>query len=109
MPATGSEPMWCVVMFDLPVKTASQRREATRFRNDLLDLGFCRAQYSVYVQYFPLASRISSTVKALKLGLPVGGDIRIMSVTDHQWSKTIRFSNAKETTPEERPSQLTIF
>lgn len=109
MPATGSEPMWCVVMFDLPVGTKSERRQSTQFRNNLLDLGFCRAQFSVYVQYFPLASRISSVVKDLESCLPAGGDIRIMSVTDNQWAKTIRFSNSKVSEPEEKPSQLSIF
>ena len=32
-----SDGMWCLVMFDLPVKTRRQRREATEFRNMLLD------------------------------------------------------------------------
>ncbi|WP_257159619.1 CRISPR-associated endonuclease Cas2 [Corynebacterium cystitidis] len=101
--------MWCVVMFDLPVGTKAERSEATRFRSHLLDLGFCRAQFSVYVQYFPLASRIATVVKAIKANLPVGGDIRILSVTDTQWSKTIRFSNSKEAETESKPTQLSIF
>ena len=40
MPKKNSEPMWCVVMFDLPVGTKKQRSEANRFRNHLFDLGF---------------------------------------------------------------------
>ena len=36
-------------MFDLPVLTAPQRREATRFRKFLLDRGFSMVQFSVYV------------------------------------------------------------
>lgn len=101
--------MWCVVMFDLPTNTSVERKEATRFRNTLKDLGFCRAQFSVYVQYFPLAARIAKTVKSIKLHLPAGGDIQILSVTDSQWSKAIRFSDAREREVEEKPSQLTIF
>nr|WP_255550209.1 CRISPR-associated endonuclease Cas2 [Corynebacterium sp. TAE3-ERU2] len=96
-------------MFDLPVKTKNQRREANRFRNRLFDLGFCRAQYSVYVQYFPLAARLSTIVKQVKGELPAGGEVRILSVTDQQWAKAIRFSNHKEQAVEEIPSQLTIF
>ncbi|WP_151529578.1 MULTISPECIES: CRISPR-associated endonuclease Cas2 [Corynebacterium] len=109
MPAKDSEPVWCVVMFDLPVKTKNQRREANRFRNRLFDLGFCRAQFSVYVQYFPLAARLSTIVKQVKGELPAGGEVRILSVTDQQWAKAIRFSNHKEQAVEEIPSQLTIF
>ena len=109
MPKLGSDPMWCVVMFDLPVKTKKQRSDATRFRNGLLDLGFCMAQFSVYVQYLPLAARLTNVVKAVKKNLPPGGDVRIVSVTDQQWSKAIRFSNASETNNEETPTQLSIF
>ena len=94
--------MWCVVMFDLPVKTKSQSKEANRFRNHLLDLGFCRSQLSVYVQYFPLASRIAATVKQIKTALPDGGDSRIVSITDNQWAKAIRFSKSEPAQIEEK-------
>lgn len=47
----ADDPMWCLVMFDLPVLTKRQRSEATRFRHFLLDEGFWMAQYSVYVRY----------------------------------------------------------
>ena len=36
----ADDPVWCVVMFDLPVATKKQRKEATRFRHLLLDEGF---------------------------------------------------------------------
>ena len=32
--------MWLIVMFDLPVIEREERKSATRFRNDLLDMGF---------------------------------------------------------------------
>lgn len=32
--------MWIVVMFDLPVIEREERKAATAFRNDLLDMGF---------------------------------------------------------------------
>lgn len=109
MPAKGSDPMWCVVMFDLPTITKADRRAANRFRNHLLDLGFCRAQFSVYVQYFPLSAGVAATVRQIKEELPSGGDVRILSVTDNQWSKVIRFSKKKEVTEETEPAQLLIF
>ncbi|WP_323374282.1 CRISPR-associated endonuclease Cas2 [Corynebacterium marambiense] len=109
MPAKGSEPVWCLVMFDLPVKTKVQRSAATRFRNELLDLGFCMAQLSVYVQYLPLAARLKQIVTAVKAALPPGGDVRVVSITDKQWSRAIRFSSAIPGKQEEQPSQLTIF
>lgn len=109
MPRKGEDDVWCMVMFDLPVKTKAQRREATRFRSQLADLGFGMVQLSVYAQYLPLASRLSALVKAIKANLPAGGDVRILSIRDQQWAGAIRFSNTEPTTPEDKPEQLTIF
>lgn len=44
--------MWLLVMFDLPVTTAAERRRARRFHNNLLDEGFTMKQFSVYLRYF---------------------------------------------------------
>ena len=81
--------MWCLVMFDLPVKTKSQRREATKFRNMLLDMGYSMVQYSVYVRYTPTQAGNRSTVIAIKENLPAEGIIRVLHIGDHQWSKLI--------------------
>ena len=40
--------MRIIVMFDLPVTTASDRREYTRFRKYLIKNGFLMMQESVY-------------------------------------------------------------
>lgn len=63
--------MWCLVMFDLPVKTKRQRHAATVFRNMLLDMGYGMVQYSVYVRYTPTQSGNRATVKMIKDNLPV--------------------------------------
>jgi CRISPR-associated protein Cas2 len=98
-----------MVMFDLPVKTKSQRQEATAFRNMLLDLGFQMAQLSVYIRYSPSAHSILPTVSNIKKSVPDGGEVRIVFITDHQWAKSLRVTSAVATQPEERPLQLTIF
>lgn len=101
--------MWCVVMFDLPTLKKTQRRDANRFRNLLLDLGFWRAQLSVYSRFTPTAGGSTVAVNAIKRGLPTGGDVRILYVTDKQWAKALRFSNARLDDGSEQPDQLTIF
>lgn len=104
-----ADPMWALLMFDLPVKTAAQRRRYTQFRNLLLDNGFVRTQYSVYARYSPsgvLTQRLVSTIKG---NVPEGGEIRILHVTDKEWAATIRFSNAVEVPPESAPEQLMFF
>ena len=47
-----AEPMWLLVMFDLPVKTKGQRKLANGYRHSLLDMGFDRLQLSVYCKYY---------------------------------------------------------
>ena len=48
---SGYQVMWVWVLFDLPVATKAERKSATRFRNDLLDLGFEIVQFSVYLRH----------------------------------------------------------
>lgn len=109
MPAREDDPMWCLVMFDLPTLTKTERREATRFRNLLLDLGFWRAQWSVYVRFTPTAGGSATTVRDIKANLPPGGEVRVVFITDIQWAKALRFSQAVADLSVEKPSQLAIF
>ncbi len=105
----ADEAMWCVVMFDLPVKTKQQRREATQYRNLLLDQGFQMAQFSVYVRFSPSVSSLVPALNVVKTHVPHGGEVRFLYVTDRQWAKTVRIVNEKEVEQESEPEQLTIF
>lgn len=101
--------VWCLVMFDLPVKTIEQRRDATAFRNHLKDLGLSMVQLSVYCQYMPRFHMVKRTVAEIIRVLPDQGQVRIVYITDKQWSKALRFSNTVSIGQEEAPAQLTIF
>lgn len=101
--------MWNVVMFDLPVKTGLQRRDATRFRKLLIDLGWAMMQYSVYVRYVPIGVSLSRELQQVKLHLPPQGRVQIVAITDRQWSMAIRFINSAPTKPEEPPDLLSLF
>ena len=96
-------------MFDLPVKTKTQRRLATQFRDLLLDLGYWRVQYSVYTRYMPSAAGSLTGLRTIKAALPPEGEVRVVQVTDTQWSKGLRFSNRVESNAEVSAEQLTIF
>lgn len=102
-------PMWCLVMFDLPVQTKAQRREATAFRNFLLDCGFWMVQFSVYVKYWPTGGQDMADIRAIKSSLPAGGQVRIIGVTDRQWATGLRFEKHQKEKPEGAPEQLMIF
>lgn len=101
--------MWCLVMFDLPVRTKRQQAVANKFRNLLLDMGFWRVQYSVYVRYAPLAGGTAQALAAMRQQLPAGGEVRVLHLTDRQWQTAFRFVNAEPVPAEDAPLQLTIF
>lgn len=101
--------MWSLVMFDLPVLTAEQRREATQFRKFLLDSGYSMLQLSVYVRYLPTGGQNHSTLNKIKRDIPNGGEVRVFHITDKQWANAFRFYNAAEKTPENTPTQLAFF
>lgn len=101
--------MWCLVMFDLPVATKIQRKAAADFRNLLLDMGYAMVQFSVYVRYTPTQSGNRSTVKAIKENLPPFGQVRILHISDHQWSSALRYTNLHQDISSETPEIATLF
>ena len=106
--ARRDDSVWCLVMFDLPVTTNQQRKAATRFRNSLLDDGFSMVQFSVYVRYLPLGAQLHRVAKSIKLRLPPNGEVRIVPLSDRQWSTAFRFRNGTEQSTEKTPDQLLI-
>ena len=99
-----ADPVWLMVMFDLPVKTKEQRRGANRYRNMLYDQGFSQVQFSVYAKYLINASGVRSLLPRLRQAIPVNGEVRVLRLTDEQWSSTYRYFGDREVSPEERPS-----
>lgn len=83
---------WLLVLFDLPTDTKSERREATRFRNGLLDLGYLMLQYSVYARCAVTLERKEFHIKQLKAIAPESGNVQCIFITDAQWEKAITIS-----------------
>lgn len=100
--------MWALVMFDLPVKTKIQRRRATQYRNRLLDLGFSQVQYSVYAKLLINASGLRRLLPSLK-EVPPDGAVRILRLTDQQWSSTWRYYGPEEIPNHDEPEQLLLI
>ena len=76
--------MWLVVMFDLPVGNAREQRLATRFRNSLLELGFFRKQFSVYLRHCENSDKARRLADAVGQALVENGQVSIMFLTDRQ-------------------------
>lgn len=96
-------------MFDLPTLTKKQRREASLFRNQVLDAGFFKVQLSVYARHARYATEYGGILRFVKHNVPLGGEVRMAILSDYQWSQMFRFLNGKAEMPEEKPSQLEIF
>ncbi len=101
--------MWVLVMFDLPVDTAEQRKAATDFRHDLLDLGFERCQYSVYLRFVEGREQATTTTRRVETVLPPGGKVYVLYFTDKQYTGIVRFDNRKRQKPPKNPEQYELF
>ncbi len=101
--------MWMLTMFDLPVVEKSERKEATRFRQHLLDMGFEMAQFSVYMRCCVSRERCESLVERIRAALPSGGKVTVLVFTDKQYENMLHFFNQeKYVAPSER-GQLALF
>lgn len=104
-----SDAVWCLVLFDLPVETQQQRREASRFRKLLLDSGYSMVQFSVYGKYSPTIRSNQSIEKFLRQNIPRDGEVTILHLTDSQWATANRFSGGRAAPRVDPPEQLVIF
>jgi CRISPR-associated protein Cas2 len=101
--------MWLIAMFDLPVETPENRRDYTRFRKVLLKDGFMMLQYSVYSRYIPSEEAAESHRRTVRLAVPPRGQVRVLTITDHQFGRMEVFFGKNRKQPEEPPPQLMLF
>ena len=101
--------MWIISLFDLPVDSKQHRRDYTRFRKLLISQGFQMLQFSVYAQYFPSEEASDSKRKIIREGIPTDGQVRLVTITDHQFGKMDIFLGNLPIDAEAPPPQLTLF
>lgn len=77
--------MRMLVFFDLPVKTAAERREAGRFRKFLQQDGYHMLQYSVYARVCNGMDAVEKHRARIRLNLPENGAIRLLIITEKQY------------------------
>lgn len=77
--------MRLIVMFDLPVTEASERKAATKFRNYLLKQGYQMLQYSIYYRIVNGFDMRKKFEKQLQYNLPSRGSIRLLVVSEKQF------------------------
>ncbi|MGI5173133.1 CRISPR-associated endonuclease Cas2 [Treponema sp. OMZ 840] len=101
--------MWMMVLFDLPVVEKKERKDATDFRNFLLDCGFSMVQYSIYVKVLSGIDACDKYYRLIEKSLPSKGKVDILTVTDRQYENIKSYvGNAKKS--KKNPSkQLLMF
>lgn len=82
---TGWSIMWIFCMFDLPVRTKKETRQATRFRNLLLDHGFVMKQFSIYIRSCTTLAAAKNLTERLRPHIPPNGEVTFLYVTDKQY------------------------
>ena len=70
-----------LLMFDVPVTDAEQRREYTAFRKQLKHAGFTQLQRSVYVKLMRNMDSLSGEMGRIKSILPSGGEVGVLPMT----------------------------
>lgn len=101
--------MWLVVMFDLPVTDRRLRRAYARFRKELLRDGFLMLQLSVYGRYFPSEEAAAAHRARVRSAVPEEGQVRLLTITDHQFGRMEVYEGKRRAKPENPPQQLTLF
>lgn len=101
--------MWVLVFFDLPTETKKHRRQATRFRKELLDDGFHMFQFSIYLRHCPSKENAEVHIKRVKRVLPPYGKVGILCITDKQFGLMEIFFSQQEAHLPKGPQQLELF
>jgi CRISPR-associated protein Cas2 len=106
---SGYRIMWLVVFFDLPVGTKRERKAATKFRLNLLDLGFEMTQYSVYLRFCAGKEQADAYEGAVERAMPSAGKVHIMAITDKQYENIRTFRGRNREQSPKNPEQYALF
>lgn len=106
---SGYRLMWMMVMFDLPVTSAKDRKAATKFRKFLEKQGFGMCQFSVYARFCGSREKTDSIHKTISENIPEKGKVSIISFTDKQFGSIIHLYDRKRKKKKNNPEQLLIF
>lgn len=101
--------MWLFVMFDLPVTTKKERKEAALFRKNLEKDGFVMHQFSVYMRFCGSFESSQVHIKRIRSFTPESGQVTILSITDKQYSNMIHIWGRLEKKSKPTPLQLEFF
>lgn len=86
---------WILVMFDLPVVEQEERRQASRFRADLMDLGYFMMQESIYTRNCVSQEKYRQYLADIRAIAPNQGLINAFFITEKQWLTSVSMTLTK--------------
>ena len=78
--------MRLLVFFDLPMVSKKEVRIYNQFHKWLIKNGYIMMQYSIYIKSFNNRDSCVNHISQLKKSVPDRGQIRIMMITEKQYS-----------------------
>lgn len=78
--------MRLMIMFDLPMNTAEEKRNYRKFRKCLINEGFLMIQYSVYVRVCVSRKTAIFLENRIKKFLPLSGTVQSLIITEKQYN-----------------------
>ncbi|MCX4277901.1 MULTISPECIES: CRISPR-associated endonuclease Cas2 [Bacteroidales] len=101
--------MWVFVFFDLPTETKHQRKQAAKFRKNLICDGFTMFQFSFYIRHCPSKENADVHIKRVKSFIPTDGVVGLLCVTDKQFGAMELFQGKSEKNLPIGSQQLELF
>lgn len=101
--------LWILVFFDLPTETKKERREAAKFRKELLEDGFSMFQFSIYTRFCASKENAEVHTKRVRSRLPELGKVGMIQITDRQFGLMELFYGRKPTDNQKPSQQLELF
>ena len=95
-------------MFDLPVETNEEKRYYSSFKKDIMKLGFIMLQYSIYLKSVNVKTKVEREIEKIKRICPPIGNIRVLSVTEHQY-QNMQIISGEKTFDEQVNSELFLI
>ena len=79
--------MRIIIFFDLPIETAQDRREYSRFHKYLIKNGFLMMQKSVYYKLALNQTTAGTILENIRSHKPPSGLIQALTITEKQYAK----------------------
>ena len=101
--------MRIMVMFDLPVKSKKERKEAAKFRSHLLKCGFFMLQFSIYARIVRGYDKAEVIANKIKSKLPSKGNVRMITITEKQYANMVVLKGEPKSSTEKLSLETSLF